>query len=126
MASTDQNRVLLADDQAEIRLMLEAKFRQEGYEITAVEDGRECLDVLTDEDTELPDLVILDVMMPRVDGFRALQEIRETHELSIPVVMLTSRDQEEDTVRALDAGVTEYVTKPFSPRELVARLDRHL
>jgi DNA-binding response OmpR family regulator len=126
MASTDQNRVLLADDQAEIRLMLEAKFRQEGYEITAVEDGRECLDVLTDEDTELPDLVILDVMMPRVDGFRALQEIRETHELSIPVVMLTSRDQEEDTVRALDAGVTEYVTKPFSPRELIARLDRHL
>jgi DNA-binding response OmpR family regulator len=126
MASTDQTRVLLADDQAEIRLMLEAKFRQEGYEITAVEDGRECLDVLTDEDTELPDLVILDVMMPRVDGFRALQEIRETHELSIPVVMLTSRDQEEDTVRALDAGVTEYVTKPFSPRELIARLDRHL
>jgi DNA-binding response OmpR family regulator len=126
MASTDQNRVLLADDQAEIRLMLEAKFRQEGYEITAVEDGRECLDVLTDEDTELPDLVILDVMMPRVDGFRALQEIRETHELSIPVVMLTAREQEEDTVRALDAGVTEYVTKPFSPRELVARLDRHL
>jgi DNA-binding response OmpR family regulator len=126
MASTDQNRVLLADDQAEIRLMLEAKFRQEGYEITAVEDGRECLDVLTDEDTELPDLVILDVMMPRVDGFRALREIRETHELSIPVVMLTSRDQEEDTVRALDAGVTEYVTKPFSPRELIARLDRHL
>jgi DNA-binding response OmpR family regulator len=126
MASTDQTRVLLADDQAEIRLMLEAKFRQEGYEITAVEDGRECLDVLTDEDTELPDLVILDVMMPRVDGFRALQEIRETHELSIPVVMLTAREQEEDTVRALDAGVTEYVTKPFSPRELVARLDRHL
>ena len=126
MTSTDQNRVLLADDQAEIRLMLEAKFRQEGYEITAVEDGRECLDVLTDENTELPDLVILDVMMPRVDGFRALQEIRETHELSIPVVMLTSRDQEEDTVRALDAGVTEYVTKPFSPRELIARLDRHL
>ena len=126
MTSTDQNRVLLADDQAEIRLMLEAKFRQEGYEITAVEDGRECLDVLIDEDTELPDLVILDVMMPRVDGFRALQEIRETHELSIPVVMLTSRDQEEDTVRALDAGVTEYVTKPFSPRELIARLDRHL
>jgi DNA-binding response OmpR family regulator len=126
MASTDQNRVLLADDQAEIRLMLEAKFRQEGYEITAVEDGRECLDVLTDEDTELPDLVILDVMMPRVDGFRALQEIRETHELSIPVVMLTAREQEEDTVRALDAGVTEYVTKPFSPRELIARLDRHL
>jgi DNA-binding response OmpR family regulator len=126
MASTDQTRVLLADDQAEIRLMLEAKFRQEGYEITAVEDGRECLDVLTDEDTELPDLVILDVMMPRVDGFRALREIRETHELSIPVVMLTSRDQEEDTVRALDAGVTEYVTKPFSPRELIARLDRHL
>ena len=106
--------------------MLEAKFRQEGYEITAVEDGRECLDVLIDEDTELPDLVILDVMMPRVDGFRVLQEIRETHELSIPVVMLTAREQEEDTVRALDAGVTEYVTKPFSPRELVARLDRHL
>ena len=126
MASTDQNRVLLADDQAEIRLMLEAKFRQEGYEITAVEDGRECLDVLTDEDTELPDLVILDVMMPRVDGFRVLQEIRETHKLSIPVVMLTAREQEEDTVRALDAGVTEYVTKPFSPRELIARLDRHL
>ena len=126
MASTDQTRVLLADDQAEIRLMLEAKFRQEGYEITAVEDGRECLDVLIDEDTELPDLVILDVMMPRVDGFRALQEIRETHELSIPVVMLTAREQEEDTVRALDAGVTEYVTKPFSPRELLARLDRHL
>ena len=126
MASTDQTRVLLADDQAEIRLMLEAKFRQEGYEITAVEDGRECLDVLIDEDTELPDLVILDVMMPRVDGFRALREIRETHELSIPVVMLTAREQEEDTVRALDAGVTEYVTKPFSPRELVARLDRHL
>ena len=126
MASTDQTRVLLADDQAEIRLMLEAKFRQEGYEITAVEDGRECLDVLTDEDTELPDLVILDVMMPRVDGFRALREIRETHELSIPVVMLTAREQEEDTVRALDAGVTEYVTKPFSPRELVARLDRYL
>jgi len=126
MTSTDQNRVLLADDQAEIRLMLEAKFRQEGYEITAVEDGRECLDVLIDEDTELPDLVILDVMMPRVDGFRALQEIRETHELSIPVVMLTAREQEEDTVRALDAGVTEYVTKPFSPRELIARLDRHL
>jgi DNA-binding response OmpR family regulator len=126
MSDSLEAHVLLADDQPEVRQMLEAKFRREGYRITTVENGAECLDVLTDEERELPDLVILDVMMPRMDGFRALDEIRETHGLSMPAIMLTARGQEEDTVRALDAGATDYVTKPFSPNELLARIARHL
>lgn len=118
--------VLLADDASEVRQLLEAKFRQAGYAVTAVEDGAECLAVLADETASFPDAVVLDVMMPNVDGFRALTEIRETYGSSLPVLMLTSRGQEQDTVRALDAGATDYVTKPFSPKELVARLERHL
>lgn len=126
MPATARSHILLADDQAEVRQILEAKFRREGYEITTVENGAECLNVLTDEDAELPDFVILDVMMPRIDDFRAPKQIRETHDLSMPAIMLTARGQEEEAVRALDAGATDYVTKPFSPNELLARITQYL
>ena len=118
------SHVLLADDEAEVRELLEHRFRGRGINVTAVTNGAECLDVLATDPEGLPDAVILDVMMPRIDGFRVLREIRARYDASLPVIMLTSRGREPDTIRGLEAGATDYVTKPFSPDELLARVER--
>jgi two-component system KDP operon response regulator KdpE len=89
----------------------------EGFSVHEAFDGKEALDRVREV---LPDLVILDVMMPKMDGFQTLQMMREVS--SVPVIMLTARASEDDRVRGLELGADDYITKPFSPRELVSRV----
>ena len=110
-------RILVAEDdpkQAElIRLYLE----REGHAVVVIGDGRTALEEVR---RRQPDLVLLDVMMPRVDGLDVCRVLR--HESDIPIIMLTARSTEDDMLLALDIGADDYITKPFSPRELVARV----
>jgi two-component system KDP operon response regulator KdpE len=96
-----------------VRLNLE----QDGFQVSEALNGREGLDKLR---TFMPDLVLLDVMLPDLDGFELLKMIREID--NVPVIMLTAKSEEEDKVRGLELGADDYVTKPFSPRELVSRV----
>ena len=117
--------VLLLEDDDSLRRLLTRKLESSGYETTALSDGRECWAFLNDEET--PDLVLLDVMVPGLDGFRLLGRIRNDDRLAdVPVIVLTARDREEDIVKGFDLGADDYVTKPFSPAALVARVRRLL
>ncbi|MDQ2056349.1 response regulator [Halobellus sp. H-GB7] len=117
--------ILIADDDEEIRELLTFKL-QSGYEVTAAADGRECWRYLENA-TDLPDLVVLDVMMPGLNGYRVLDRMQDDDRLAdIDVIMLTSRGKEDDIVRALESGATDYMTKPFSANELIARIKRVL
>lgn len=113
--------VLLLEDDDSLRRLLRQKLEASGYETTALADGRECWAYLSTE--EPPDLVLLDVMVPGLDGFRLLGRIRNDDRLEdVPVVVVSARDREEDVLEGYDLGADDYVTKPFSPSALVARI----
>ncbi len=112
-------RLLLADDDDNLRSMLEAALRHHGYDVTAVASGREAL---VEAAASHPDLLVLDVMMPDLDGFEVCRRLRSEGS-RVPVVFLTARDATEDKVRGLTLGGDDYVVKPFSLEELVARTD---
>lgn len=115
--------IVIVDDDEDIRELLTFSLRNEGYGVTDFENGRECWEFLSAEPP--PDLVILDVMMPAMGGFEVLKKIRQDDRLAeIPVIILTSRDREEDVVEGFESGADYYMSKPFSPRELVARIQR--
>ena len=109
-------RVLVVDDEKKIRDLLTAYLRADGFEVAEASDGAEAL--ARARKTE-PDLVILDVMMPGMDGIEVLRELRKTSD--VYVMMLTARAEETDKLIGLSVGADDYLTKPFSPRELVAR-----
>jgi two-component system phosphate regulon response regulator PhoB len=109
--------VLVVDDEAPIRKFLRAGLEGQGYSLVEAATGQ---DGLTQAATRSPDLVLLDLGLPDIDGFEIVRRIREWS--AMPIVVLTARGQEGDKIRALDAGADDYVTKPFSPRELVARV----
>jgi DNA-binding response OmpR family regulator len=111
-----QQRVLVVDDEKKIRDLLAAYLRADGFEVTEAHDGSEALAKIR---TAEPDLVILDVMMPGMDGIEVLRELRRTSD--VYVMMLTARAEETDKLIGLSVGADDYLTKPFSPRELVAR-----
>ncbi len=111
-------RVLLAEDDRSVRDALVMALELEGYEVRATNDGAQALDVL---DAFAPDVVVLDVMMPTVDGLTACRRLR-ARGIATPILMLTARDQVADRVSGLDAGADDYVVKPFSLDELLARL----
>jgi two-component system KDP operon response regulator KdpE len=117
MVKADSKLILIVDDEARMRRFMRMNLELEGYRVIEGSNGLEAID-RTRED--LPDLVLLDVMMPEMDGFEALHIIRETS--SVPVIMLTVRDDEEDKIKGLELGADDYVTKPFSPRELSSRI----
>lgn len=117
MSQTDKKLILIADDEARMRRFIEMNLNLEGYRVVEASDGLEAIERVRDD---LPDLVLLDVMMPQLDGFEALRIIRETS--TVPVIMLTVRDDESDKVKGLELGADDYVTKPFSPRELASRI----
>ena len=110
-------RILIVDDEPRYLRLLEANLRTEGYEVATAQDGVQALDVFSAQPI---DLVLLDVMMPRLDGFGTCQRIREFS--SVPIVILTARGEEQDRVRGLDLGADDYLAKPFHFDELVARI----
>ncbi|MDQ3327111.1 MAG: response regulator transcription factor [Chloroflexota bacterium] len=110
-------KVLIADDDADLLDILAYSLQREGFEVVSALDGRQALARVA---TEQPDLAVLDVNMPEVDGFEVCRRLRE--ESSIPIIMLTSRGDDEDIVTGLDLGADDYMTKPYSPRELVSRV----
>lgn len=117
MAKEDSKLILIVDDEARMRRFMQMNLDLEGYRVIEASNGLEAIDRVRED---LPDLVLLDVMMPEMDGFEALHIIRETS--TVPVIMLTVRDDEEDKVKGLELGADDYVTKPFSHRELASRI----
>jgi DNA-binding response OmpR family regulator len=113
----DKKLILIVDDESRMRQFIRMNLELEGYRVSEAENGLVALDKVRQE---LPDLVVLDVMMPELDGFETLRLIREVS--SVPVIMLTVKAEEEDKVRGLELGADDYVTKPFSPRELSSRI----
>jgi len=109
--------VLVVDDEQTVRSVVSDYLRRDGARVTEVDNGRCALEVVAND---RPDVVVLDVMLPEVNGFEVLAEIRSTQDL--PVIMLTARTSETDRVAGLDLGADDYVVKPFSPRELAARV----
>ncbi|HEY8572279.1 response regulator [Phenylobacterium sp.] len=114
--------VLIADDDPLLRALLEHKLGAADYVVRSVEDGRAALEAL---ERQRPDVLVLDAMMPVMDGFETLRRIKANPDLAgVVVVMLTALKREEDVVSALKLGAADYLAKPFNPDELVARLDR--
>jgi two-component system response regulator MprA len=116
--NTQQARILIAEDDQGVRTSLTRALTFQNYNVTAVNDGAQALEAV---DNQLPDLVILDVSMPHVDGLTACRMIREKHR-SLPILMLTARHEVSDRVAGLDAGADDYVVKPFALEELSARV----
>lgn len=110
-------KILIADDEQLMRQLVIDFLKPEGYEILEASDGKEALDIY---DKEHPDLILLDVMMPGYDGWTVCREIRR--ESTVPIMMLTAKGEEIDQLFAYDLGADEYITKPFSPRILVAKI----
>ena len=114
-------RVLIADDDADIRDLVAFKLTQSGHLVTAVEDGMAALQVLRERP---PDLVLLDIRMPRMSGLDVCRELRAAEETaSLPVILITARSQEGDVELGFSAGADDYIVKPFSPRELSSRVN---
>lgn len=111
-------KVLVVDDEPNIVDILRFNLQREGYEVLAAYDGP---DGLRQAQTLSPDLILLDVMLPGMDGFQVCEELRKTDQLT-PVIMLTAREEERDRVMGLELGADDYVVKPFSVRELMARV----
>src|SRR5688572_6414705 len=111
-------RVLVADDDLDVRRLVRALLERAGHEVVEAADGKECLRALFER---RPELVLLDVGMPGLDGWKTLERIREVAD--VPVLLLTARADELDRVRGLRAGADDYVSKPFGRQELLARVE---
>jgi len=110
-------RVLVADDDPNVREIIRLYFEKQQIHMIEAQDGQDALEKV---EKELPDIIILDVMMPKLDGFEACRELIKKYD--IPIIMLTAKGEEFDRVLGLELGADDYVTKPFSPRELIARI----
>ena len=109
--------ILAADDDPQILRLVTRNLQFDGYEVIAVSDGQAALEQI---EAHSPDLVLLDIMMPRMDGFTVTQRVREFS--AVPIIILTARGQDQDKIRGLDLGADDYLTKPFSVEELLARV----
>ncbi len=114
-------KILIVDDEKPISDIIKFNLTKEGYETVTAFDGREAIAKFEEED---PDLIILDLMLPELDGLEVAKEVRKTSH--IPIIMLSAKDSEFDKVIGLEIGADDYVTKPFSNRELLARVKAHL
>jgi len=112
-----KEKILVVDDEASIRRILETRLSMIGYDVVTAADGEEALDTFRQAE---PDLVVLDVMMPKLDGYGVCQELRR--ESDVPIIMLTALGDVADRITGLELGADDYVVKPFSPRELEARI----
>lgn len=114
-------KILVVDDEKPISDIIKFNLEKEGYEVVTAYDGEEAIEKVKEEN---PDLVILDLMLPKLSGLEVAKQIRKTHEM--PIIMVTAKDSEIDKVLGLEIGADDYVTKPFSNRELVARVNANL
>lgn len=112
-----QYKVLIADDDPNVREILRIFFEQHDIELIEAQDGEEALQKV---ERDLPDIIILDIMMPKMDGYEVCREVMKTYD--IPIIMLSAKGEEFDRVLGLELGADDYVTKPFSPRELMSRI----
>ncbi|GEN48696.1 response regulator YycF [Ligilactobacillus pobuzihii] len=114
-------KILVVDDEKPISDIIKFNLNKEGYDVYVAYDGEDAIKQVEEVD---PDLIILDLMLPKIDGLEVAREIRKTHEM--PIIMVTAKDTEIDKVLGLEMGADDYVTKPFSNRELVARVKANL
>lgn len=113
-----KQKILIVEDEQSIRTLLDYNLRQENYDTIMVADGEEAIHKVTSEN---PDLILLDLMLPKMDGVEVCKALRDNG-IDIPIIMLTAKGDELDKVQGLEMGADDYMTKPFSPREVVARV----
>ncbi len=113
----ERRRILVVDDEERMVRFIRLNLEHDGFLVSEAFNGRQALEKLRDD---TPDLILLDVMMPDMDGFEVLQMIREIS--NVPVIMLTAKGEEDDRIRGLELGADDYITKPFSPREMISRI----
>src|SRR5512143_695391 len=113
----NRRRILVVDDEERMVRFIRLNLEHDGFLVSEAFSGRQAIQRLRDVS---PDLILLDVMMPDLDGFEVLQMIREIS--NVPVIMLTAKGEEDDRVRGLELGADDYIAKPFSPREMVSRI----
>lgn len=111
-------RILVVDDESDIRSLIQRYAQREGHEVTTASDGLQAVELCMENDF---DIIIMDIMMPEMDGFTACKEIKKSKD--IPVLMLSARGEEYDKLFGFEVGVDDYVIKPFSPKELMARVN---
>jgi two-component system alkaline phosphatase synthesis response regulator PhoP len=112
--------ILVAEDQHHVRSLIEYKLKNSGFNVVCVEDGRAALEKAIEI---VPDLILLDVMMPLMTGFEVLAALRENDRTShVAVLMVTAQSKEDEVLKGLELGADDYITKPFSPNELAARV----
>lgn len=117
-------KILIADDEHKIIMTLEYAFRKLGYEVFIARDGSEVLDILNNE---IPDLILLDVMMPKVDGYTTLSKIKEDDKFQrIKVIFLSAKTRKEDIEKGLSLGADAYITKPYSIKKLLEKVEELL
>ena len=112
--------ILIVDDESRMRKLIKDFLTAKGYSILEAEDGEKALEVFKQNESKI-DLILLDVMMPKLDGWSVLRQIRQTSK--VPIIMLTARGEEQDELFGFELGVDEYISKPFSPKILVARVE---
>ena len=115
--SFERRRILVVDDEERMVRFIRLNLEHDGFQVSEAFNGKEAIQKMRDL---TPDLILLDVMMPDLDGFEVLETIREVS--NVPIIMLTAKGEEDDRVRGLELGADDYITKPFSPRELVSRV----
>lgn len=115
--SLERRRILVVDDEERMVRFIRMNLEHDGFQVSEAFNGKQAIQKMRDV---TPDLILLDVMMPDLDGFEVLETVREFS--NVPVIMLTAKGEEDDRVRGLEHGADDYITKPFSPRELVSRI----
>jgi two-component system alkaline phosphatase synthesis response regulator PhoP len=119
-----KKKILIVDDEKQLVSLVSLHMKMSGYEVLSAKDGEEALAIAREE---TPDLIILDLMLPKIDGWEVCKRLRTESKIGdIPVIMLTARSEAGDKLKGFECGADDYVTKPFSPRELVARVKRVL
>lgn len=113
-------KVLAVDDEDDVRRLIQIKLKKAGFEVVTAADGEEGVAVAA---AEHPDVVLMDVMMPKMDGYTAAAKIKQENKPAPIVIMLTAKGQEDDVVQGLTSGADDYIVKPFAPRELIARVN---
>ena len=117
MSDMDRRRILVVDDEERMVRFIRMNLEHDGFQVGEAFNGKQAIQKIRDF---TPDLILLDVMMPDIDGFDVLETVRDFS--NVPVIMLTAKGEEDDRVRGLEHGADDYITKPFSPRELVSRI----